>query len=932
MKKIFFQQAILNNFFASVYQFKKIPLRLVLVLPFVLQILATVSLVGYLSFRNSQRAINNLTNQVLDKSTNLVSERLDNYLGVPPKVLKENLDAIALGLLNLRDFRTTSHYFWKQLKIYPDLTFISYVKNTGEYAGAGRYLEGQGVTIDERSLETQFRTYTYATDDYGHKTRIIDISAQYNPLQEASHQETIAARKIIWSSVYNWNDTPEFISVSINGPIYDNNNQLIGTLGIDLLLSGISDFLQKLEISPNTRIFIMERNGLLIASSSTHKPYTLVNGVAERLSAVEFQDISIQATAKYLQQRFGDYKNINGQHYLDFWIKGERQFVQVKSWQDPYGLDWLLVTTIPESDFMALINENTRTTILLCLAALAIAILLGLVTSRWIADPIQQLGQAASAIAQGNLETRVNIAGVNELEILSICFNYMGDELQQSFEQLETRVVARTVELQQAKEAAEVANRAKSEFLANMSHELRTPLNAILGFTQIMARDPALNKDQRENLMIISRSGEHLLNLINDVLDMAKIEAGRITLYKSDCDLYQMLNLIIEMFQLQAANKNLFLRLEQSPDLPQFIKTDEKKLRQVLINLIGNAIKFTTQGGVTLRVSAARSQQSCSDLSSLPEIVILKFSVEDTGSGIAPEEVDKVFSPFAQTESGCKSEQGTGLGLAISRKFVQLLGGDISFKSQVGVGSTFSFHIQARLSDATQIPISQTQQQVIGLAPGQPRYRILVVDDRWENRQILLKLLRPIGFEIKEAENGQVAIACWETWHPHLIWMDMRMPVMDGYQATSYIKSHSQGQATIVIALTASSLEEEQTMIRSAGCDDIVRKPFLENTIFEKMAEYLGVKYLYTTASPTASSDALAVTPPTRLTAEQLRVMPQAWLKNLYTAALKLHDRQVLALLEDVPADQSVIIQEIRASVNNFDFETILNLAKEAMQ
>lgn len=226
-----------------------------------------------------------------------------------------------MNLLNPKDFKKASHYFWKQLKIYPDLTFISYVKNTGEYAGAGRYLEGQGVTIDERSSETQFKTYTYATDDHGHRIRVIGVSANYNPLQEAAYQETIAVRKIIWSSVYNWNDMPEFISISINGPIYDNNNQLIGILGIDLLLSSISDFLQKLEISPNARIFIMERNGLLIASSSTHQPYTLVNGVAERLSAVKFQDISIQATATYLQQRFGNYKNINGQYYLDFWVK-----------------------------------------------------------------------------------------------------------------------------------------------------------------------------------------------------------------------------------------------------------------------------------------------------------------------------------------------------------------------------------------------------------------------------------------------------------------------------------------------------------------------------------------------------------------------------------------------------------------------------------
>jgi PAS domain S-box-containing protein len=491
--------------------------------------------------------------------------------------------------------------------------------------------------------------------------------------------------------------------------------------------------------------------------------------------------------------------------------------------------------------------------------------------------------------------------------------------------ELESRVTARTLELERstaqlalAKAEAERSNRAKSQFLASMSHEIRTPLNAILGFSQILLRAHDLPISHRESISTIHRSGDHLLGLINDILEMSSIESGRVHLIFTTFDLPSLVNDVATLFRLRAESKGLTLTVDMSSNLPNAVVSDEKKLRQILINLLGNAVKFTERGGIVWRIQKQAQGDEARWIT----------QVEDTGPGIHPQDIPRLFDKFIQSSTGLRAG-GTGLGLSISREFARLLGGDIQAQSMLGKGSCFTLELPLIEGTTASIVRRPEHYQFIQLKPECQPCRILIVDDQEDSRKVLMTILTTAGFYPCEASGALEGLALFDSFHPDAVLMDLRMPIMNGIEVTRRLRRQEAGKKVPIIAVTASAFDEDRKRALEGGMNDFIGKPFHDTDVLESLGRHLGVEYLY-------SDNDLDVTPApilissVRWTKADLTHVPRHLLEDLRTATVAAEFDKVLRLVDLLEEYAPLAAREFRRLVHAFDYQTLLDRLDEA--
>lgn len=699
----------------------QLPLRMVLVVSFVLQITAAVGLTAGLSLRNGQKAVNDLAEQLSDRSTTRIQENLQTYLIQPNLLQRNSRSAILYEDLDTQNFQALTRHFWHQLRASDGITSIYYGSETGEFVGVQERDNGQTVLWERTQASAPVRT-TYHFDDQGN--RGAEIATQdYDPRQRPWYKAVEKKRRSSWSAIYEFaSEDYSVLGITLAAPIYGDRGQLQGVVALDLTLEQISSYLKLLDISPNSHAFIVERNGEIVATSATEPPFvTSSDGEQKRLAATASQEPLIQATARYLMGEFGTLENIQSAQQFTFRSDGERQLVHTVPFRDGRGIDWLIVTVIPEADFMGQVAANTRNTLILCLLSLLVASIIAGITAQWVAQPILRLNAISQQLADGEWDQPIPKGRFKELTELEKAFQTMAHQLKQSFDQLEDR----NRELQRL-------DKLKDEFLANTSHELRTPLNGIIGLAESLIDGVSgpLTRQTKGNLAMIVASGRRLATLVNDILDFSQLRYNRVQIKPQPVGIREVTDVVLTLSRSMARQKDVQLINAVSPHLP-FVLADENRLQQILHNLVGNAVKFTDYGmiGVSAQIMTAagdsyprRNQSVTVNLPLSPEASAgsgsmatammdrtaisishppnftpqpgdyLAITVSDTGIGIPSDKLERIFEPFEQADgSTSRLYGGMGIGLAVTKQLVELHHGTLQVLSATGVGSQFTF-------------------------------------------------------------------------------------------------------------------------------------------------------------------------------------------------------------------------------------------------
>ena len=811
-----------------------------------------------------------------------------------------------LNQFNLKN--TPGLFLGKNVKINEELkhrsiVYFNLLKSYGP-AWENRFVNTY-IQIPENGIAIYMPSYSWAKNAPSDESfRVTDDESFY--ITDKAHNPK---RKTVWTGIY-FDSVAKAWMASCVTPV-DLNGKHIATIGHDILINDLRDrtVQENLEGSYN---MIFRKDGRMVAHPKLMKEIQKSQG-----------KFNIEQSSEQLRHIYKLVKtNSANQVIID--NKQNQEYLAVTKLTEP---DWYFVTVYPKSILQQKAFETARLILLLGLAALLIEIIIVFfILRKQISAPLAQLMIATETVASGNLDIELDTNRRDELGRLAYLFNNMAQQLRESFkklertnEELESRVEVRTSELKEAKEIADTANSAKSEFLANMSHELRTPLNGILGYAQILQQSTDLKDKEKQGVNIINQCGVHLLTLINDILDLSKIEAQKMDLQLTEFHFSSFLEGVSEICRIKAEQKGIEFIFQPDGLLPNGIKADEKRLRQILMNLLSNAIKFTEKGNVTFLIKLQKIEETQSNKNIIHRIC---FQVEDTGIGISQKNLEKVFLPFEQVGSAQKQSEGTGLGLAISKKITEMMGGSLNVKSYPNKGSIFWFEIDIlESSDWSDISKKTTCERIIGIEGR--KQKILVVDDHWENRSVIVNLLEPIGFKVIEAKNGQEGLDKTFEFEPDLIISDLAMPIMDGHEMIRRLRQIPQFQEIAVIISSASVFESDRQKSLEEGANDFLPKPIQAEHLLNSIQLILKLEWVYEIQNKESRSDeeeALTIR------CSGLVVPSEIDLTLLYDLSRKglVHNLiKELDRLEQQNSNLELFVQEIRPFVKSFQIKKV---------